>query len=126
MDCLGGFVEDLSEAVDRSAQTKTPMELKSWFYWFSFDFACTLLFSEPLKMLTSSKSHGLVALLRRAMALMGPLTPLPWAATIGFTFFTWIEAVQNFSDMRTWIKTQMRARLKASLPLDVSSMPYNN
>lgn len=59
-----------------------------------------VIFSKQFRMLEDQEWHIVTVMLRRAMNLLGPATPVPWLAHIGFKFF------YNFGTTYDWFKMQ--------------------
>lgn len=62
-------------------------------------------------MLQNEKWHEAVMLLRRAMTLLGPLSPVPWLAQIGFSLIPGLWVVRDWNAMMAWCKERMKERI---------------
>lgn len=68
-------------------------------------------FARSFEMLQNEKWHEAVILLRRAMTLLGPLSPVPWLAQIGFSLIPGLWVVRDWYTMMAWCKERMRERI---------------
>jgi len=81
-------------------------------YWFSFDVMGLFALSQSFDMLHSERWHYAVSNLRNAMQLLGPLSPVPWLAQIGFYFLRGWWKVRDWHIMTGWCKSQMDNRIR--------------
>ena len=81
-------------------------------YWFTFDVMGIFAFARSFNMLQREEWHVSVVLLRKAMRLLGPLSPAPWLAQIGFNLFPWLWIVRDWLAMLAWCRDRMSERLK--------------
>ncbi|KAG7009753.1 hypothetical protein G7Y79_00001g000250 [Physcia stellaris] len=82
---IRSYATYLEEHIAKSAKQGHSVDVTAWFYWFSFDVMGDFAFAKSFDMLRDEKWHHVVLLLRRAMSLLGPLSPVPWLAQIGFS-----------------------------------------
>jgi hypothetical protein len=66
-----------------------------------------------------------VIMLRKAMRLLGPLSPLPWLAQIGFYIMPWMYVVRDWLAMLVWCPDRMTERIKVLLTFDVVKLLLN-
>ncbi|KAI0191340.1 cytochrome P450 [Astrocystis sublimbata] len=83
-----------------------------WFYWYAFDVIGDVAFSKSFDMLRDKKWHFAVILLRRAMSLLGPFSPVPWLAQIAFHFLSRMFLIRDWFKMMRWCKQVMEERIK--------------
>lgn len=121
-DRIVEYAEQLERHIAVAASTGEPVNVSSWFYWFSFDVMGEFAFARSFEMLQNEKWHEAVILLRRAMTLLGPLSPVPWLAQIGFSLIPGLWVVRDWYTMMAWCKERMMERIamKVDRP-DVSS-----
>lgn len=105
------YAEQLERHIAVAASTGEPVNVSSWFYWFSFDVMGEFAFARSFEMLQNEKWHEAVLLLRRAMTLLGPLSPVPWLAQIGFSLIPGLWVVRDWYTMMAWCKERMRERI---------------
>ena len=89
-----------------------PINVSLWFYWFTFDVMGIFAFARSFDMLQKEEWHVSVVMLRKAMRLLGPLSPVPWLAQIGFNMFPWLWVVRDWLAMLAWCRDRMSERLK--------------
>jgi hypothetical protein len=87
------------------------VNVSTWFYWFSFDVMGEFVFARSLGMLEDEKWHIAVVMLRKAMRLVGPTSPVPWLAQIGFNIVPWLYMVRDWLAMLAWCKDRMTERI---------------
>ena len=100
-----------SRIADMSANNQ-PVNVSLWFYWFTFDVMGIFAFARSFDMLHKEEWHVSVVMLRKAMRLLGPLSPVPWLAQIGFNLFPWLWVVRDWLAMLAWCRDRMSERLK--------------
>ena len=61
-----------------------PVHVNDWFYWFSFDVMGDLAFAKSFDMLVDERWHHAILMMRDFMWLLGPFSPVPWLALVGF------------------------------------------
>lgn len=69
-------------------------------------------FGKSFNMLEDEKWHFAVIMLRRAMRLLGPLSPVPWLAQIGIMNFPWLWVIRDWLSMLDWCRDRMRERMQ--------------
>jgi len=74
-------------------------------------------FARSFDMLRDEKWHHVVIMLRRAMSLLGPFSPVPWLAQIGFKFLPGLWVVKDWYSMMNWCKTRMTDRINVDIQL---------
>ena len=60
-----------------------PIIVNQYFQWFSFDVMGQVAFSKDFNMLRGAQWHSAVKVLRDGLAMLGPLTPVPWLMNLG-------------------------------------------
>ena len=60
-----------------------PLIANKYFEWFSFDVMGQVAFSKDFNMLKSAQWHSAIKMLRDGLAVLGPLTPVPWLMKLG-------------------------------------------
>jgi hypothetical protein len=69
-------------------------------------------FARSFGMLQDEKWHHAVIMLRKAMSLLGPLSPVPWLAQIGFSLGPHCWLVKDWYTMVGWCKRRMTERIE--------------
>jgi hypothetical protein len=82
-------------------------------------------FAKSFRMLQDEQWHIAVIMLRKAMRLLGPLSPLPWLAQIGFYIMPWMYVVRDWLAMLVWCPDRMTERIKVLLTFDVVKLLLN-
>lgn len=109
------YAETLAGRIEELARDGTAVNVSDWFYWFTFDVMGEFAFGRSFGMLRDEKWHFAVRLLRKAMSLLGPFSPVPWLAQIAFYITPWMFVVSDWLAMMQWCKDRMGERIKASL-----------
>ena len=78
-----------------------PILVNNWFYWFSFDL---VTMAKSFDMLRDEKWHYVIMMIRKFLALLGPITPVPWMARLGLSI---PGATPDWNSFVTWCKTRM-------------------
>lgn len=60
-----------------------PIIANQYFHWFSFDVMGQVAFSKDFNMLRSAQWHSAIKVFRDGLAMLGPLTPVPWLVCMG-------------------------------------------
>lgn len=87
------------------------INVTSLFYYYAFDIVGRLAFEKSFNMLEKGASHPEANLLRQGMALLGPLTPVPWLARIGLSVPI-PGLIHNWKKMVRWSGKQLKERLE--------------
>ncbi|KAI2629001.1 cytochrome P450 [Xylaria nigripes] len=109
------YTETLTTQIDQISREGGAVVVTDWFYWYSFDVIGDVAFSRSFNMLRDKQWHFAVKLLRRAMSLLGPFSPVPWLAQIAFHFFPWMYLVRDWFKMLRWCKRRMEERIKSKM-----------
>ncbi|KAM0798207.1 cytochrome P450 [Usnea florida] len=96
-----------------------PVHVNDWFYWFSFDVMGDLALAKSFDMLIDEKWHYAILMMRDFMWLLGPFSPIPWLARLGFGI---PGVAHGWKSWIVWCKQRMSERiLKDVEKPDVSS-----
>lgn len=98
---------------DLAGDGKT-VSFSSYVYWFSFDVMGMFALSESFDMLHNEDWHYVTVKLRRAMKILGPLSPVPWLGQLGFKFLKGRWVVKDWHSMTGWCRDRMQNRIKVS------------
>ncbi|OTA58321.1 cytochrome P450 [Hypoxylon sp. EC38] len=110
------YAEVLAKQIERLAYQGAPVNVSDWFYWFTFDVMGEFAFARSFGMLQDEKWHFAVHLLRKAMSLLGPFSPVPWIAQIAFYITPWMYVVRDWLAMMQWCRDRMGERIQAGKP----------
>lgn len=91
-----------------SQRLGVPLDLTTWFHYFSFDLMGQLSFGKSFNMLATGQRHFAIDLMRDGMTLLGLFTPMPWLARIGFSI---PGVASGWKSMFVWSDAQMRERI---------------
>ena len=105
----GGILE---RAISDLARRDRPVNVSTWFYWFTFDVMGEFAFARSFGMLEDEQWHIVVVMLRKAMRLLGPLSPVPWLAQAGFKILPWFYVVRDWFAMVAWCQQRMNERIE--------------
>ncbi|PWY84975.1 cytochrome P450 [Aspergillus heteromorphus CBS 117.55] len=78
------YIDDLDALISHDAAHQNTTEINPLFYWFGFDTMGDFVFNKSFDMLHRGEWHFVIVLLRRAMSILGPLSPVPWVVQIAF------------------------------------------
>lgn len=106
------FAETLASRIEELARQDDPVNITDWFYWFTFDVMGEFAFARSFSMLQNEQWHPAVKLLRKAMGLLGPFSPVPWLAQIAFYITPWMFVVRDWLAMMQWCKKRMGERIE--------------
>ncbi|KAI0892636.1 cytochrome P450 [Annulohypoxylon nitens] len=109
------YAETLASQIERLALVGAPVNVSDWFYWFTFDVMGEFAFARSFGMLQDEKWHFAVRLLRKAMSLLGPFSPVPWIAQIAFYITPWMFVVRDWLAMMQWCRDRMTERIHAKV-----------
>ncbi|KAI1412243.1 cytochrome P450 [Hypoxylon sp. FL1857] len=109
------YAEVLASQIEKLAQQGAPVNVSDWFYWFTFDVMGEFAFARSFGMLRDEKWHFAVRLLRKAMSLLGPFSPVPWIAQIAFYITPWMYVVRDWLAMMQWCRDRMGERIQAKV-----------
>ena len=106
------YAKQLDEQIAKFSTAGLDVNVSLWFYYFTFDVMGEFAFGKSFGMLRDKKWHRAVLLLRRAMRLLGPLSPVPWLAQIGFYILPWFWVIRDWHAMLDWCRDQMSERIE--------------
>ncbi|KAJ5107106.1 hypothetical protein N7456_003781 [Penicillium angulare] len=110
----------LDSLISKDIAKSCSSPLSTYIYWFAFDIMGHFAFSRSFDMLSKGDWHHAIQDLRGALGILGPLSPVPWLARIGF----W--ALKRHWIMRDWNNTisfcgaQMKRRFQEPNSHDVA------
>ncbi|RAL06171.1 cytochrome P450 [Aspergillus ibericus CBS 121593] len=115
------YITQLEHRIDADIHHQHISNITDLFYWFGFDTMGDFVFNKSFDMLHRNEWHFVVVLLRRAMSILGPLSPVPWFVQIAFKLFPRVWILGDWFRMVAWCEGQMRERMK--LPEDKTLIP---
>jgi hypothetical protein len=71
------YAEVLGRKIGVLVSNNELINVSSWFYWFIFDVMGEFAFARSFAMLEDEEWHFAVVTLRKAMRLLGPMSPVP-------------------------------------------------
>ncbi|KAH9905674.1 cytochrome P450 [Xylariomycetidae sp. FL2044] len=115
-------IDKLDQCIESHALAGQPTEARDVFLWFGFDAMGDFVLSKSFNMLQDRKWHDIIVHLRRALSLLGPLTPTPWLMQIALrsALIPHIGPLRDWFDMFVWGETEVRNRLQNGIPAGVS------
>ena len=105
------YAKQLDERIMKLSSAGLDVNVSLWFYYFTFDVMGEFAFGKSFGMLRDEQWHRAVLLLRRAMRLLGPLSPVPWLAQIAFYIFPWFWVIRDWHTMLDWCRERMSERI---------------
>jgi tryprostatin B 6-hydroxylase len=112
---MAEHAQKLEKLIRNSAEAEKPVSFSSLAYWFSFDVMGMFALSESFDMIHDEQWHYAVTNLRRAMSILGPLSPVPWLAQIGFRFLKGYWVVKDWHSMTGWCRERMQRRIQVCI-----------
>ncbi|KAI8633186.1 cytochrome P450 [Xylariaceae sp. FL1651] len=106
------YARTLVSRIEELAHQEAPVDLTDWFYWFTWDVMGEFAFARSFDMLKNEQWHFAPLLLRRAMRLLGPFSPVPWLAQIAFRIAPWMFIVRDWFAMLAWCRERMSERIQ--------------
>lgn len=100
--------------IEKAASSSKPVDVTSLCYWFAFDVMGEFAFAKSFGMLDNERYHNVILLLRRAMRLLGPFSPVLWLARLGFALFPRIWRIADWNDMMAYCRNMMSQRIQVS------------
>ena len=105
---------ELEAIISEAASSKRVVDFKSLAYWFSFDVMGLFAFDRSFDMIHRKEWRYALDMLRRAFAIVAPVSPVPWLAHIGFAFFKGRWVVRPWHSMIDWCRNRMMERVEVS------------
>ena len=109
------YVKILEEHIAMDAAAGRSTGVTTLFSWFSFDVMGEFVFGNSFNMLQSRGWHFIILRLRQALALLGPMTPVPWLVHLGFQVGRFLPSIKTWFAMIAWCRKQMENRAKVRL-----------
>lgn len=110
------YAERLQDCISRLANRGESVDVSLWFQWFTFDVMGDFAFGASFNMLQDGKLHYVIMMLRRAMSLLGPLSPVPWLVQVGIQRLYWLPVFGAWHSMRDWSNQRMSERVQVCFP----------
>lgn len=116
-DRVIGYTHELITQI--SAKSGQPINISTWFKFYSFDVMGDLAFGKSFDMLKTGAVHYAISMMERAFLPIGLISPIPWIIPI-FAATPIISA--DFRNFILWCKKQvdLRKTMKVDVP-DISS-----
>lgn len=106
------YLDRLDQILASTAREPTQVvDLTDLFGWFSFDTMSDWTMSKSFGMLEEEKWHHIVIGMRKARAMLGPISPAPWLFQIAMHLLPRVGLIKGWYDMVAWCSTQFRTRL---------------
>lgn len=117
------LIEQLDVCVEADVEAGNETNVTDVFSWFTFDAMGSFVFNKSFNMLRDQKWHNVIVILRKALSLLGPLTPVPWLVQIGFKLFWTVGPIRDWFETIAWCEKQMmeRVAVRAILSSDPGS-----
>lgn len=129
MTALHGYEERVTryanELVEQiSSRPGQPVNVSTWFNYYSFDVMGDLAFGKPFDMLKSGRTHYLMSAFEKGMRPVGILSPLPWIIPV-FASAPILGA--DFAKFVQWCRDQVdnRMRMEVKVP-DITSWLFDD
>ncbi|KAI9669660.1 MAG: hypothetical protein M1831_007356 [Alyxoria varia] len=101
----------MDSLISQAADAHSVVDFSSYAYWLSFDVMGVFALSESFDMLHNEQWHHVIKMMRGAMGLMGPVSPVPWVAQIGFKYLRNRWLVKDWFGMIGWCRDRMNERV---------------
>ncbi|KAJ5172516.1 hypothetical protein N7492_005109 [Penicillium capsulatum] len=111
---------EMEEIIASVSANNSYVPISKYVYWFAFDVMGMFVFSRTFDMLHKEDWHYSIRNLKNAMALLGPLSPVPWLAQIGFWLLKGYWLVAEWHTMIAWCASRMLDRMNECDSHDVA------
>ncbi|KAI8625987.1 cytochrome P450 [Xylariaceae sp. FL1651] len=113
-DLMKAQIEDFirQQSVHNHGHLEATINVTDWCAWFAFDVMGEFAFAKSFGMLHDRKWHDKIRLLIEGMAMIGPISPVPWLAQMMLAFRPRISPVKKWLSMLDWCKSCMGERLQ--------------
>ena len=108
-------MSQLEKLIAAAAEAEKPITMNKIFYWFGWDVMSDVIFGRPFLMLQDERWHKTVVQLKRAMSLLGPVSPVPYLAHIGFAFIPGLWVVKDWFETIDLCRRRMQDRVKVGI-----------
>lgn len=109
------YVSMLEEHIAGDITAGRSTAVRTLFSWFGFDIMGDFVFGNSFNMLQDREWHSVILRLREALALLGPLTPVPWLVHFGFNVAVFLPSVKNWFAMIAWCRQQIENRAEVRI-----------
>ncbi|KAL8793721.1 MAG: hypothetical protein Q9195_003662 [Heterodermia aff. obscurata] len=100
-----------------------PVNATAWFKYFAFDVMTDIHYGQSLDMLKNGKDHYAIELSHAGVAVMGPLTPVPWLCQLLMSI---PGAQKEWQAYQVWAHEELQSRIKRKPEhIDSVSHPLN-
>ena len=106
------YVDQLAGSISADVEALRIIDVRDLFYWFGFDMMGDFIFNKSFSMLEERKWHHIITMLQRALSLLGPFNPVPWAVQLGLRLLPRVGVVKDWHGMRSWSEQQMQERIE--------------
>ena len=104
-----------AQLLDRSLSSvsREPVNATAWFKYFAFDVMTDIHYGQSLGMLKNGKDHYAIELSHAGVAVMGPLTPVPWLCQLLMSI---PGAQKEWQAYQVWAHEELQSRIKVCDP----------
>lgn len=104
-----------AQLLDRSLSSfsSEPVNATAWFKYFAFDVMTDIHYGQSLDMLKNGKDHYAIELSHAGVAVMGPLTPVPWLCQLLMSI---PGAQKEWQAYQVWAHEELQSRIKVCDP----------
>lgn len=117
------YIDRLATYFEKSYKEKSPVNVSDSFFWFCWDVMGETTFGKSFDMLQNEDWHEAITMLRRALSILGPVTPAPWAFHIAFKYLSGRWVVRDWEAMKQMCRDLVEERLQVSLLLPHYGQP---
>ncbi|KAL9089692.1 MAG: hypothetical protein Q9159_002420 [Coniocarpon cinnabarinum] len=102
---------ELTQIIRQAANRDEIVDFKCLSYYFAFDIMGLFAFDRSFNLVSDPQWRYAVHMLRNAFSILAPVSPVPWLAQIGFTFFKGRWIVKPWHGMIDWCRDRMMERV---------------
>ena len=111
------YVDQLDKYVGRAHDRGLPVNVTDVFFWFCWDIMGETTFGKSFGMLQKEQWHEAIVMLKRALSILGPVTPTPWAFHVAFKYLSRRWVVRDWQEMKKTCYQLVKERVNVRLYL---------
>lgn len=103
-------IDELDEILEQNALEGKPSQMTELFQWFAFDAMGSFIFHKSFGMLKNQGWHHVIISLKKALSILGPLSPTPWIPQLAFKLLPKVWLLKDWFKTIHFCEEQMRER----------------
>lgn len=110
------YVDQLDHYLEKAVFQARPVNVSDVFFWFCWDVMGETTFGKSFNMLEDERWHDAIVMLKRALSILGPMSPAPWAFHIAFKYLKGRWVVRDWQMMKQTCYSIVDERIKVRHP----------